>query len=143
VQVAVAVPKHDPRRRTVQFPHAKHDTLACAGCHVTPVSLEPADSALTCTGCHASHHAESRDCSVCHRTSAITAPHRMPVQAHASCDACHTRATVARLVPTRSFCLACHDQQQDHYGPKECSACHFQRTPAELRPKLTRASGPS
>jgi hypothetical protein len=143
VQVAVAVPKHDRRRRTVQFPHAKHDSLACAGCHVTPVSLEPADSARTCTGCHASHHAEARDCSACHRTGAITAPHRMPVQAHTSCDACHTRATVARLVPTRSFCLACHQPQQDHYQPKECSTCHFQRTPAELQPRLTRAGGPS
>jgi hypothetical protein len=142
-QVAVAVPKHDPRRRTVQFPHAKHDTLACTGCHVTPVSLEPADSAKTCTGCHEKHHAESRDCATCHRTAAITAPHRMPVQAHTRCDACHTPATIARLVPTRSFCLACHQPQQDHYQPKECSSCHFQRTPGELQPKLTRAVGSS
>ena len=143
VQVAVAVPRHDPRRRTVQFPHAKHDTLPCTGCHVTPVTMEPADSVRTCAGCHAKHHAESRDCSACHRTGAITAPHRMPIQAHTSCDACHTRATVARLVPTRSFCLACHQPQQDHYQPKECSTCHFQRTPAELQPRLTRVAGPS
>jgi hypothetical protein len=143
VQVAVAVPRHDRRRRTVQFPHAKHDSLSCTGCHVTPVTLEPADSAETCIGCHAKHHAESRDCATCHRTAAITAPHRLPVQAHTACDACHTPATVARLVPTRSFCLACHQPQQDHYQPKECSTCHFQRTPLELQPKLTRAGGRS
>jgi len=141
VQVAVAVPRHDPRRRTVQFPHQVHDTVACISCHVTPVTLEPADSAATCTGCHASHHAEARDCAACHRTAAITAPHRMPTQAHTRCDACHTRATVARLVPTRSFCLVCHQPEQDHYSPKECSACHFQRTPAELKTRLVGAGG--
>ena len=143
VQVSVTVPRHDRRRRTVQFPHAKHDSLSCTGCHATPVTLEPADSAETCAGCHTEHHAESRDCAACHRTAAITAPHRMPIQAHTGCNACHTPATVARLVPTRSFCLVCHQPQQDHYQPKECSACHFQRTPAELQPRLTRAGGPS
>jgi hypothetical protein len=138
VQVAVAVPRHDRRRRTVQFEHAKHDTLACTGCHVTPVTMAPADSVQTCTACHAKHHAQSRNCAACHRTAAITAPHRLPVQAHTGCDACHTPATVARLVPKRAFCLACHQPEQDHYGPRECSACHFQRSPAELQPKLTR-----
>jgi hypothetical protein len=138
VQVAVTVPRHDRRRRTVEFPHAKHDTLACTGCHTTPVTMAPADSVRTCVGCHAQHHAESRDCAACHRTAAITAPHEPPVQPHMACDRCHTRATVARLVPTRSFCLSCHQPQQDHYPPKECSTCHFQRTPAELEQKLTR-----
>ena len=137
-QVAVAVPKHDRRRRTVQFPHAAHDTLACTGCHVTPVTLAPADSVLTCAGCHDKHHAQSRDCATCHRSAQTTAAHRLPVQAHVACDGCHTPATVARLVPTRSFCLACHQPQQDHYAPKECSACHFQRTPQQLEPQLRR-----
>jgi hypothetical protein len=143
VQVAVAVPRHDRKRRTVEFKHEKHDTLACTGCHVTPVTLAPADSVRTCAACHASHHAESRDCSVCHRTADITRPHKLPVQAHAACDACHTPATVAKLVPTRSFCLACHASEQDHHAPTECSACHFQRSPAELRPKLHREGAPS
>jgi hypothetical protein len=142
-QVAVAVPRHDRRRRTVQFPHEAHDTLACTSCHVTPVTMAPADSVRTCVGCHAKHHAESRDCAACHRTAAITAPHQAPVQPHVACDRCHTPATVARLVPTRSFCLACHQPQQDHYPPKECSTCHFQRTPEELQRKLHRESAPS
>jgi hypothetical protein len=138
-QVAVAVPQHDRRRRTVQFPHAKHDTLACTGCHVSPVTLAPPDSVLTCAGCHDQHHAQSRDCAACHRTAAIREAHERPVEAHVGCDACHTEATVARLVPTRSFCLACHGPEQDHYPSKECSACHFQRTPDELEPRLRRA----
>jgi hypothetical protein len=142
-QVAVAVPRHDRRRRTVQFPHAAHDTLACTSCHSTPVTLAPADSVRACAGCHANHHAPSRDCAACHRTAAIRAPHQLPVQAHVGCDACHTPATVARLVPTRSFCLVCHTPQQDHYSPTECSACHFQRSPAELQPKLHRVGARS
>jgi hypothetical protein len=139
--VAVAVPEHDRRRRTVQFPHAKHDTLACTACHVSPVTLAPADSVLTCAGCHEQHHDQSRDCAACHRTAAIREAHKRPVEAHQACDACHTEATVARLVPTRSFCLACHQPDQDHFPAKECSACHFQRSPGELKPQL-RQTGP-
>jgi hypothetical protein len=140
-QVAVEVPDHDRRRRTVQFPHAKHDTLSCASCHVSPVTLAPPDSVLTCAGCHEQHHDQSRDCAACHRTAAITEAHKRPVEAHGACDACHTEATVDRLVPTRSFCLACHQPAQDHYPAKECSACHFQRSPGELKPQLRRMGG--
>ncbi|HEU5042129.1 MAG TPA: hypothetical protein VFT84_14970 [Gemmatimonadales bacterium] len=136
IQVAVAVPEHDRRRRTVRFPHAKHDTLSCTGCHVSPVTLAPPDSVLTCAGCHDQHHAQSRDCAACHRSAAIREAHKRPVEAHQACDACHTEATVARLVPTRSFCLACHQPEQDHYPAKECSACHFQRSPGELKVQL-------
>jgi hypothetical protein len=143
VQVAVAVPRHDRRRRTIQFPHTRHDTLACTACHVTPVTMAPVDSARTCVGCHAQHHAPSRDCAACHRTAAVTPPHQAPVQPHQACDRCHTPSTVARLVPTRSFCLACHQPQQDHYAPKECSTCHFQRSPAELQRQLRRGAASS
>ena len=142
-QVAVAVPRHDRRRRTVQFAHVKHDTLACTTCHVTPVTLLPADSVQTCAACHAKHHGQSPDCAACHRTAQITPPHRLPVQAHVACDACHTPATVARLVPTRAFCLACHSPEQDHYPARECSVCHFQRTPHELEPRLRKQNGAS
>jgi hypothetical protein len=59
------------------------------------------------------------------------------VDAHQACDKCHTPATVAALEPTRSFCLACHSSETDHYGGKECSDCHLQATPGEYRPTLT------
>jgi hypothetical protein len=143
VQVTVSVPRHDRKRRSVQFYHVKHDTLACTTCHVTPVTLAPADSVRTCTACHASHHGQSRDCASCHRTAEIMTPHQLPVQAHGACDACHTPATVARLVPARAFCLTCHSPGQDHHPPTECSACHFQRSPAELQPRLHRGGAPS
>jgi hypothetical protein len=143
VQVAVAVPKQDRRRRTVQFEHEKHDTLACTSCHVVPVSLAPVDSVRTCAGCHTEHHAQSRECAACHRTAAIVEAHKRPVDAHGRCDACHTPGTVAQLSPTRSFCLACHSPQQDHYAPRECSACHFQRSPTELQRQLRRGSARS
>jgi len=141
-QVAVQVPRHEPRRRTVAFDHATHDDFACAGCHVTPVSLAPADSVRTCEACHADHHKVGRSCATCHRSAATWAAHKPPVRAHQACESCHTEATVARLTPTRSFCLACHRPDVDHYPDRECSTCHFQRAPAELAP-LMRRSGPT
>jgi len=143
VSVPVAVPRHLPRLRDVGFEHRPHEELQCTGCHTMPVSLAPADSVRTCASCHADHHAEGRACATCHRTDAISDPHEPPVQAHQACDACHTAATVARLVPVRSFCLTCHSTKVDHYGPKECAACHFQRSPAELQPRLQRTAGRS
>jgi hypothetical protein len=143
VRVQVAVPRHLPRPREVAFKHGPHEKLECTGCHTIPVSLSPADSVRTCASCHADHHAEGRACASCHRNYAISAPHEEPVQAHQACDACHTEGTVASLVPVRSFCLTCHSDAVDHYTPKECVACHFQSTPAELQPRLQRTGGRS
>jgi hypothetical protein len=41
------------------------------------------------------------------------------------------------LEPTRSFCLACHSSEADHYQQKECTICHLQATPGEYRARLT------
>ena len=142
-QMAVTVPKHQPRRRTVSFDHATHGELACTTCHVTPVTLAPADSVRSCAACHTDHHAAGRACATCHRSAETREAHAPPVKAHERCTACHSEATVARLVPTRSFCLACHEPAQDHYPERECSACHFQRSPAELEPELRRGGGPT
>jgi hypothetical protein len=143
VSVRVVVPQHPPRLRDVAFEHGRHERLECTGCHTMPVSLAPSDSVRTCAACHANHHAEGRACASCHRTDAIIAPHEQPVQVHQACAACHTPATVARLVPVRSFCLTCHSDDVDHFTPKECTACHFQSTPAELQPRLQRTGGRS
>ena len=59
------------------------------------------------------------------------------VDAHRACGECHTATTVAALEPTRSFCLACHPTENDHYEQKECSVCHLQATPGEYRARLT------
>jgi hypothetical protein len=94
-----------------------------------------------CATCHVEHHEPDRACRTCHATSQIVEAHQPPVVAHEDCDACHAPARVDQLLPTRQFCLTCHEQE-DHYAPKQCTACHFQATPEGYRPHLTqKASG--
>jgi len=124
------------RERTVSFPHARHAELSCAGCHASSVSMAPVDSAATCTGCHDKHHAAGLTCSVCHRTPAISRAHAPPVRPHVACDRCHATTTIARLLPSRSLCLACHAPAVDHHPERECATCHFQATPDAYRAQL-------
>jgi hypothetical protein len=135
----VAVPRHLPRPRDVAFEHGPHEKVECTECHSMPVSLAPADSVRTCASCHADHHAEGRDCASCHRTEQVMEAHQPPVDAHQACDQCHTASTVGALEPTRSFCLACHPAETDHYEQRECSTCHLQAEPEEYRPRLSGA----
>lgn len=136
VGVKVAIPRHPPRERQVGFAHAEHGDLACIQCHVTPVSLDPEPAVAECTACHADHHAAARDCAACHRTEAVMEAHAPPADAHRRCNDCHTAAAVAALEPTRSFCLACHSRETDHYRQEECSVCHLQASPDEYRDRL-------
>ncbi|HEX3274991.1 MAG TPA: hypothetical protein VHR43_09065 [Gemmatimonadales bacterium] len=140
--VVVTVPRREPRQRSVPFDHRTHQDLGCTDCHVAPVTMAPADSVRSCQACHADHHAAGRTCAACHRSAETRTAHARPVQAHVACAACHTESTVTALVPSRSFCLACHEPAQDHYPERECSTCHFQRTPAELAPDVRRG-GPT
>ena len=140
VTMRVAVPEQEPRPREVEFEHGEHREIACVQCHTTPVSLEPEEPVATCTACHDDHHVARRDCASCHRTDQVMDAHRPPVDAHQRCDRCHTSSTVGALEPTRSFCLACHPSETDHYEPRECSACHLQVEPEEWRPRLTGAT---
>jgi Nitrate reductase cytochrome c-type subunit len=137
VTLTVEVPREAPRAREVGFEHASHAEVSCTRCHVTPVTLEPEQDVATCTACHDDHHAAASDCATCHRTESIVEAHAPPIDAHRACDECHTAATVAALEPTRSFCLACHSSETDHYQEKECSVCHLQATPGEYRARLT------
>jgi hypothetical protein len=137
VDVRVAVPRELPRQRPVDFEHAPHADESCTECHVTPVSLEPEAEVVACTACHDDHHATGVDCAGCHRTEGIIEAHAPPIDAHRRCDECHTAATVAALEPTRSFCLACHPSETDHYEQKECTVCHLQATPGDYRARLT------
>jgi hypothetical protein len=135
--VTVTVPRQAPRPRDVKFQHSEHETLRCQECHTRAVTLEPDSAVKECRSCHEDHHAANRDCATCHTTGQLTPAHQRPVQAHVRCDACHTPATVARLVPARSLCLTCH-AGQDHYPAKECTVCHFQSTPETYRSHLNR-----
>jgi hypothetical protein len=139
VTVRVTVPQHEPRPRDVDFAHAEHADIACAKCHTTPVSLKPETAVATCAACHEDHHVARQDCASCHRTENVMEAHRPPVDAHQACDQCHTSTTVSALEPTRTFCLACHPSETDHYEQRECSTCHLQAEPGEYRARLTEA----
>ena len=146
--VTVAVEKArpapaEPRVREVPFAHVMHEGRRCVECHTTPVTLAPAAPVRECTSCHAQHHetGAGRTCATCHRTEATLAAHAPLEDTHGNCVSCHTESVVASLEPTRPFCLGCHDQAQNHYGPRECTACHFQADPAAVRPRLMSAGG--
>jgi len=106
-------------------------------CHTTAVSLGPEPAVTSCTACHEDHHAAGIDCATCHRTAQIIPAHAPPVDAHAACDQCHAERTVVALEPTRSFCLACHGSELDHFAERECTVCHLQTSPEAYRARLT------
>ncbi|HSE26724.1 MAG TPA: cytochrome c3 family protein [Gemmatimonadales bacterium] len=138
----VRVKDRPPRERLVSFSHAAHTKERCVACHAAPVSLSVTSGVRACTDCHEQHHAVGSDCAACHRLEATRTAHEAanlpgaPPAAHRACSECHAEATVARLVPTRAFCLACHEADTDHYPPRECTECHFQASPEALRPSL-------
>jgi hypothetical protein len=133
--VTVSVPGRPPAPRSVAFLHESHASRSCMECHVTSVTLAP--SPAVCQDCHVEHHAAGRSCSSCHPVAVPKEGHPSMEAAHQRCDACHARATVALLIPTRSFCATCHTPQATrHYDTKECTSCHFLAQPPEYRTKL-------
>ena len=136
VSVTVKAAEKPGRDRSVAFRHETHKDLRCTGCHTTAVSLAPADSVVTCQGCHDKHHENGRYCASCHRIASITQVHSQPARIHVACDACHPTAAIAPLTPTRTLCLTCHPPAVDHHEGKECSTCHLQAPPDEYRPRL-------
>jgi hypothetical protein len=139
VPVTITIRDTPARERPVGFRHETHRAVQCQDCHQEQVSLTATDSVASCQGCHVPHHETGRDCAACHRTEAITTAHARPVTAHEGCDACHTSARIQSLLPARSFCLACHGAETDHYAPRECTTCHLQAHPEEWRPRLAGA----
>jgi hypothetical protein len=135
--VTVTVPDRAARPRTVDFLHSRHVSRECTECHTTPVTLAPGPDKVQCVSCHAEHHAADRDCTACHRIADPTIEHRPVEAAHQRCDACHTASSVARLTPTRTFCITCHAKQATgHNEATECTVCHFLAEPAEYRARL-------
>ena len=145
VTVQVTVAGRQRRDHAARFEHATHRALQCVACHTMPVSLDPDPKTAACATCHDDHHARGRMCSACHPgdTPEVRAAHAPPVEAHVGCDACHTPAVVARLVPGRTLCIACHAKQADHYQARECTLCHFSATPEAFRHRLGKAGGGS
>ena len=154
VPVTIEVRDKPSRTRDVGFKHDLHTSpdarLKCQDCHTGRVDLPASDSVKSCQGCHVQHHEVGRDCASCHRTAGIEDAHETPVAtgqhsaeaAHTRCDACHDQSRIVNLTPSRTFCLACHSTEVDHYKAKECSVCHFQATPAEWKPRLIGGRAP-
>jgi hypothetical protein len=134
--LTVTVANHPARERPVAFPHRRHAEQPCRTCHAVSLTMDPVDSALACTGCHEEHHDADRTCTNCHRIESLRPAHARPVRAHVACDRCHPTATVARLSPTRSFCLTCHARALDHQPDRECVTCHLQVEPDQYRARL-------
>jgi hypothetical protein len=111
--------------RTLPFQHIRHEDAACASCHGSPpLSAQVVD----CAGCHADHHSEGTDCATCH----VQAPEAVhPLTVHAGCTgaACHDSRTFAGAFQTRSFCLACHQDQAEHRESEDCATCHVMPPP--------------
>ena len=125
------------RTRGVAFAHAAHSKVRCQTCHAAAVTLAPPAAVTACRDCHADHHAPGIDCATCHRAETTYKGHVR--ESHVQCTACHAQATVARLAPTRSFCLACHEPKVDHYRSRECTECHMLASPDAYRPSLSAA----
>lgn len=132
-ELSVQVGALAPVARSVGFRHDAHEKVVCADCHRPPGTIPP-ESVRTCQGCHVQHHEEQRNCVLCHSRGDVPAAH--PRDAHVRCDACHAPARIAALVPVRAFCMTCHVKQKEHEPSRECSTCHFLKTPAELRKDL-------
>jgi len=145
VTVQVAVADRPARDHPARFEHAKHGSVKCVACHTTSVTLTPDQKTAACAACHDDHHAAGRSCVACHNGGGpeFRPAHAPPVDAHVGCDACHSPAIVARLVPNRALCLSCHPAQRDHYADRECTPCHFQSTPATFRDRLRKRSAGS
>ncbi|NOT07413.1 MAG: hypothetical protein HOP28_04320, partial [Gemmatimonadales bacterium] len=133
-EVRVGTGTRPPVARQVGFRHNRHEKVTCEACHL-PAATVPPDSVRTCQACHQQHHVDARDCTQCHNVRTTTTAHTRAT--HVRCDACHTPARIAALVPNRPFCLTCHTAQRDHWPAGECSTCHFLRSPAEYRRHLT------
>ncbi|MFC1661972.1 NapC/NirT family cytochrome c [Gemmatimonadota bacterium] len=107
---------------TGTFYHAPHVTmgLGCETCHegLGPVAAE------VCAGCHSLHHSPSADCRLCHQTDAGS-NHR-PEMAHTvACTLCHSAPDQAGLTEwSRTVCLVCHQDREEHSGGMECTLCH-------------------
>jgi len=113
----------DPMSRELPFDHPAHETIECQECH--EAGLELSASAIDCASCHEDHHEPEQRCASCH----LEAPEPAhTVEVHVGCtgSGCHTDVPgVLNSVPrTRSFCLSCHQELEDHRPGEECEQCH-------------------
>ncbi len=110
-----------PVTRNTPFAHARHSRLDCVQCHARNDRQTP--TAKTCAGCHTEHHDAALDCASCHPTAKVGHDR----VAHNGCagSGCHDTARIAAAPPpSRTLCLACHQEQKAHYVAGDCATCH-------------------
>jgi hypothetical protein len=107
---------------TGDFHHEPHTAmgLGCETCHqgTEPVTEE------VCAGCHSLHHTPTTECRLCHQTD-VKANHQPELAHTVNCTLCHSAPEQAGLTEwSRSVCLVCHQDKEEHSGGMECTACH-------------------
>ena len=133
-----------PLRQPIAFPHAKHQTTACAVCHrgaATETRAGIPEIAL-CGKCHATPPASAAAAwnvatatraigwvQITHVPAHVMFSHRRHVTlARLDCASCHgamrERSTPPGRAPVRltmTTCLSCH---RDEGAAEDCAACH-------------------
>ena len=136
IQLELTVTVQDTIRREhrVVFSHDSHASRDCSFCHEGKVALEAAPGISQCVTCHDEHHEKETTCGSCHEVAFRDTVHTPDRGAHTDCGRCHQQNTIDLLLPGRPLCLTCHpEQSHGHYEKQECTSCHMQMTPAQLR----------
>ena len=123
-------PATAPQSREVAFRHEAHARVECTACHTSRTEIR---AVVACTTCHESHHRQAADCTACHGTT-LLATHT--ASNHLACATCHGRSTLELLTGNRAFCTSCHTDRRAHFAKRECSTCHLQMSPAQVREKI-------
>jgi nitrate/TMAO reductase-like tetraheme cytochrome c subunit len=107
--------------REVRFDHDEHSQVACATCHTEGTARAVS---TTCATCHTEHHAADTDCTRCHAPPSPDA-HTIAVHTEGCAGSgCHEDRTIAGIPRTRSFCLSCHQDMEQHEPGRNCATCH-------------------
>lgn len=111
------------------------DTSICATCH-SDISRQVSSTPMPdCTICHSSHTFKAElaleACAVCHPQR--EALHNKEFHASQACTVCHSAHSFR---PSRSTCLNCHSDKQDHYPGKDCADCHLFVAGAALQERI-------
>lgn len=127
--------REEARIRDLPFDHDRHGDPECQECHGTPVTMEVDRE---CGACHDDHHVPEAECTRCHLP---TEPEVHGLESHLTCggSGCHAGEAAERPTLSRTLCLACHAEQEDHEPEGTCHACHMI---PEARPE-GRSEGPS
>lgn len=119
-----------PVSREVIFEHSDHGEVGCTECHTA--RTDPSRVA-SCSSCHSEHHGDVAECTTCHGGETLAAH---TVEHHFACADCHDRETLEQLTIGRAFCLSCHTDQATHRVGRECTPCHMQVSPAEVKSRI-------